>query len=362
LVRSEIGKINAHPFYELKNYVPFLQSELCLYDSLREAVPIIDAAICKLVRLVGWFEVECKNQTTQKQLNKFLAGVNVNGAQNGANAFVYSYFEQMLTYGTGLGEILLSGDNKEIAALYNAGLKNIKLKHGKNPTEIKIFKATADKDVEFKNQSLLLCTLLNPKPGTLKGTSVLKGLPFVSSILLMVLNSIGTNWERVGNVRFAVNYKPSADSLSGGLAQEQAQTIASEWGKAMKDTTQVRDFVSVGDVSVKVIGAENQMPDCDIPIHRLSEQIVSKLSIPPFLLGLSWSSTERMSSQQADILTSELEHYRQLLNPVIKKICDLWLRLHGGFEDYEIKWNHVNLQDEITLANARLVNAQAAII
>jgi hypothetical protein len=102
------------------------------------------------------------------------------------------------------------------------------------------------------------------------------------------------------------------------------------------------------------------MPDCDIPIHRLSEQIVSKLSIPPFLLGLSWSSTERMSSQQADILTSELEHYRQLLNPAIRKICDLWLRLHGGYEDYEIKWNHVNLQDEITLANARLVNAQAA--
>ena len=45
------------------------------------------------------------------------------------------------------------------------------------------------------------------------------------------------------------------------------------------------------------------------------------MGIPPFLLGLTWSSTERMSSQQADILTSELEAYRRLLNPVIEKIC-----------------------------------------
>lgn len=39
------------------------------------------------------------------------------------------------------------------------------------------------------------------------------------------------------------------------------------------------------------------------------------------MLSLSWSSTERMSSQQADVLTSELEAYRRLLTPVIEKFA-----------------------------------------
>lgn len=61
--------------------------------------------------------------------------------------------------------------------------------------------------------------------------------------------------------------------------------------------------------------------DSDIPVRQLLEQIVAKLGLPPFLLGLSWSSTERMSSQQADILTSELEAYRRLLNPMLEQFA-----------------------------------------
>lgn len=122
---------------------------------------------------------------------------------------------------------------------------------------------------------------------------------------------------------------------------------------------QVRDFVAVGDVDIKVIGAENQMPDIQIPVRQLLEQITAKLGIPPFLLGLNWSSTERMSQQQTDILTSELEYYRRLLTPMIKKICRSFLRVQGSNADAEIIWNSINLQDETELAEARLKNAQA---
>lgn len=87
---------------------------------------------------------------------------------------------------------------------------------------------------------------------------------------------------------------------------------------------------------------------------------MAKMGIPPFLLGLSWSSTERMSSQQADILTSELEAYRRLLNPVIEKICKLWMQLHGMEPRFTIEWDTITLQDAVDLANARLMNAQAA--
>ena len=89
------------------------------------------------------------------------------------------------------------------------------------------------------------------------------------------------------------------------------------------------------------------------------EQIVSKLSIPPFLLGLSWSTTETMSTQQAEILSSELEAYRRILNPIIKKICDMWLRINGFQTDYEISWSKIDLKDQLQSANSRFINAKA---
>jgi hypothetical protein len=90
------------------------------------------------------------------------------------------------------------------------------------------------------------------------------------------------------------------------------------------------------------------------------EQVVAKLGIPPFLLGLSWSSTERMSSQQADILTSEMEAYRRALNPVVEKICAMWLRLNGLPGPFSVDWDDITLQDTTELASARYQNAKAA--
>jgi hypothetical protein len=49
-----------------------------------------------------------------------------------------------------------------------------------------------------------------------------------------------------------------------------------------------------------------------------------------------------------------------LLNPVLTKICSLWLRLNGYDSRHCIEWNNITLQDEMDLADARLKNAQAA--
>ena len=66
-----------------------------------------------------------------------------------------------------------------------------------------------------------------------------------------------------------------------------------------------------------------------------------------------------MSAQQADILTSELEYYRRLLEPVISRIARTFLQLNGSFSDITILWDNINLQDEVELAQAKLYTAQA---
>ena len=148
------------------------------------------------------------------------------------------------------------------------------------------------------------------------------------------------------------------------FAKERAQQIAKEWSMGMQSTKagDIRDFVAVGDVQIKAIGADNQILDTEVPVRQILEQLISKLGIPPFLLGFNWSSTERMSSQQADILTSELEYYRRLITPAIEKICTSHLRLQGYAENVTVEWENINLQDETELSLARLRNAQARAI
>ena len=338
-VLQTASRENFHPFLDIGRYIPLMDGEYQLYSALREAVPIIDAALDKIVRLVGDFSIQCKNQRVSDELNYFLKNVRLGGGNYGIDSFFTVYLNQLLTYGTAVGEIVLSGNGKEIYSLVNAPLKNIDLTYDDNLIDVLVCTSGFDKDKKIlPYQNLLFVSTLNPEPGKLKGTSLLKGLPFVSGILLKIFNTIGVNWERVGNVRFAVTYKPSSDG-DRAMSRQRA--------------------VQIADVSVKVIGADNQILDSNVPVRQILEQIVAKLSIPPFLLGLSWSTTERMSSQQADILTSELEYYRRILNGVITKICDVWLQIHGVSQKYEIVWNNINLQDEVELAHARLYNSQA---
>ena len=349
-----------HPFHDIKNHANLSGTELRLYQTLREAVPIIDAALSKIIRLIGSFEVECIDNQVSYQLNRFLSDVKVNSCNYGAESFISSYLDQMLTFGTAVGEIIPSSNGKDIYALYNSSLNDIEFRTNGSPLNLEIYRREPDnKSVLIDFPDLILMSALNPKPGCVCGTSILQGLPFVSNILLSIYNSIGLNFDRVGNVRFAVTYKPSSDSTDKAYAKERAMQIATEWQRAMHDANGVSDFVCVGDVNIKVIGADNQVLDSQIPVRQMLEQIVSKLSIPPFLLGLSWSTTERMSTQQADILTSELEFYRRMLNPIISKICSVWMRLNGCYSDFRIIWNSINLQDEVQLANARLLSARA---
>ena len=359
IIQSAPVRGKEHPFSLISSYQPLGNVELELYSSLREAVPIIDAAIGKLNRLMGTFTVVCENKSTQKQVEEFFREVNVCQGNRGISTFISTYFDQLLTYGEAVGEIVLDRGKKEISALYNTNLKDVTLYPDESTMELVAYRNDNGVENKLPYQSLILTSLLNPEPGRAKGTSILKGLPFVSGILLKIFNSVGQNWDRVGNIRFAVTYKPDSNSGTSAYTKENAQQIADEWSRVMGDKNNTCDFVSVGDVSIKTIGADNQILDCDVPIRRITEQIVAKLSVPPFLLGLSWSTTERMSSQQADILTSELEYYRETLNPVILKIARMFLNLKGIDEKLTVSWNHINLQDELELSEARLNNANA---
>ncbi|MBQ7118065.1 MAG: serine/threonine protein phosphatase [Clostridia bacterium] len=347
----------SHPFSSLSSYMPQSPVDTRLYAGLREAVPVIDAAISKLVRLLGEFRVVCDDTQAERELSRFLDTVNVGGTRQGIFAFVGTFFEQLLTMGTAVGEMII--DSSTVTHLFNSSLDSVYLSEGKSPLDIVISaEGPTGKILPVKYPELILLSVHNPEPGKIYGTSALKGLPFVSDVLLKIFNTIGLNWERVGNVRFSVTYKPQSDSVDRAYAQERALQVAKEWSNTMKSGGPVKDFVAVGDVSIRAIGADNQILDSEIPVRQLLEQIVAKLGIPPFLLGLNWSTSERMSYQQADILTSEIDAYRREITPVINRICRTFLNLHGYDCDFTVEWDNLTLQDITLMAQSELYRAQ----
>ncbi len=90
---------SASPFPALDSYVPLQTGENRLYAALREAVPIIDAGIDKIIRLIGSFTVRCGGGNAETRLNSFLQNVKVNSMEAGVQSFLNDYLSQLLTYG-----------------------------------------------------------------------------------------------------------------------------------------------------------------------------------------------------------------------------------------------------------------------
>ncbi len=357
---AQLRDAGRHPFVQLDGYVPLGGGETALYRAVREAVPVVDAAVAKLVRLCGGVRVSCRDERAQQGLERFLRTVSVGRGQRGIQAFLDQYLDSMFVCGRAVGEIVPAADGRDIAAVLCGDVDRVEIKEGDSPLDFALCLRDGGTVRALPRQELLLFTPYQPETGAPYGVSMLRSMPFLAEILVKIFQAVGKNWERTGNVRFAVVCRGE----DGTAAQERCAQVAREWSAAMqagRDGT-VRDFVCAGDVDIRAIGADNQVLDSEVPVRQILEQLVARTGIPPFLLGLSWSSTERMSSQQADILTSEISAIRRSLEPVVERICELWLRLKGYDDWVSVDWLDVNLQDEESEARAALYRAQARAI
>ena len=345
-----------HPFGMLGEYVPLRNGEVRLYKAVREAVPVVDAAIYKLIRMAGGVTVTCGDKRAETALKEFLRTVPVGRGQFGINSFLDCYLDSLLTCGRAVGEIVPAVGNRDIAALVCGRVEDIEIKEGQHPLAFSIWGPDeTGKMAELPYQELLLFTPLNPETDNPYGVSLLRSMPFLADILMKIYHTIGVNWERCGNVRFAVTCRGG----DGTGAAERGRILAEEWSRAMRDGDTVRDFVAVGDVDIRVIGGDAPILDSQVPVRQVMEQIVAKTGIPPFMLGLSWNSTERMSAQQADMLTTEITAIRRTLTPTVERVCRLWLRMHGFTCGFEVIWDDINLQDQVEEAKAALYREQA---
>ena len=357
--RCQIRSGNVHPFTHLRGYVPLGGGEERIYQQIREAIPVLDAAVGKLIRLSAGFDVRCPSVQNTAQLQQFLKTVNCGRGQRGIDSFLSAYLDSLLVYGRAVGEMVVAGGHMRGVCWGDVTQLQVREK----PDSLDVELCAEDESGQVRPlpyQDLLLFTTMKPEPEHPYGVSLFRGMPFLAEILLKIYQTIGVNWERAGNVRYSVVCKNDGE-LDPEAAQERGDQIAREWARAIEDGKNgtVRDFVAVGDVEIRVIGSENPILDSQIPVRQIMEQLIAKTGLPPFLLGMSWSTTERMCAQQADLLTSELWALRRMVEPALEQICRTYLALEGRDPQVEILWDDISLQDITEEAKADLYTAQA---
>ena len=355
----QLRSANAHPFGALRSFQPLGAGEERIYRQLREAIPVLDAAVGKLVRLSGGFTVKCRSEKSQQALEHFLRYVPAGYGQVGIDSFLSCYVDSLLTYGRAVGEMVVSGGR--IKGLCWGDVTALQACQGDDPLEVSLW-GPDEKGImgPLPYPHLLVFTAMNPEPAHPYGVSMFRGMPFLADILMKIYTTVGVNWERAGNVRYSVVCKAD-ENMDPAAARDRGEQVAREWARAMEDSKNgtVRDFVAVGDVQIKVIGGDSHILDSQVPVRQILEQLVAKTGLPPFLLGLNWSTTERMSTQQADILTSEIWALRRTVEPALRKICRTFLAYEGLDDKVEIQWSDISLQDITQEAQAELYKAQA---
>lgn len=311
-----------------------------IYRALREGVPVIDAAIRELKRLVGTFEVVADDQvygkqgrTTKAEIESFLANIPIIGTrQTGFQNFLSLHLDSLLLFGKAAAEIVLTNSRDGVYGLKPIPVETLRLVAGEEG-QLRIAQQQPQGLVVLPDD-LVFYNVLSPQDNRPHGTSLLASLAFVADIWLKMAWSLGKTWERFGTPTFHVNWLPDENfrDPSGQQTQRILDQIESQFIDAMesrRDLSSTKDFFSAGKIAVQVIGAQGEALNFEVPHRAIMEQIVSVTGLPPWWLGFSWSTTERLSQQQADKIVGNIKSWREELTPDITHLIDLHLLLSG---------------------------------
>lgn len=352
----------AHPFTAFDQYVPN-QVNVALYKQMREAIPILDVGIQNLRRLIGVPEIRvgASNSRRQKEWETWQRSVKVGKTGRGFATFVSTFNDALIQNGYSAAEILPVRGKTDIYALIPIDGEVVVIKDTQDPTELVLAerRPMEPEPVPYPIPEWILYAAYEATPKNPYGRGLLTGLPFLVDILAKIFYATGRNWERFGDLKYSLDIQ-IPESITGDQAEKFIQMTEESWKKTMAKTRagQVQDFIGTN-VKVSVIGADAKQLEMEVPVRTILEQIVAKTGLPPFVFGFSWSARESMTKTQADILTSLIDDWREMIEPVIAQVVEWWCRFRGYPVDYEIEWPEASLQDIEGVANAELASARA---
>ena len=96
-----------------------------LYEALREAVPVLDGGIARMVTMDGIVDVEGQNQKLVDEIREWMRTVPVNDVESGYQAFYASMGDEHYEQGIGVGEFVYDAKGRDVVGLRVADSKGI---------------------------------------------------------------------------------------------------------------------------------------------------------------------------------------------------------------------------------------------
>ncbi len=346
-------------------------------EILREAIPIVDAAINRLVSLDGHISVKGDNDKLVDEVKDWFYNIPVNDIQKGVQAFHQNHTSEAFEQGFALGEFVTNKRRNDIVGLRVGDSKYIKFKRSDSGLDI-LQKDGAlgitpsdnrDKehpDYRLLNQNNLMYFSIHNENQNPYGTPLMRSCEFVSQILVTIQNATKNVWERFGDPSFSIVYKTSKRDGNDHAARTKQITQEFDTAIRAKKQGQSADFIRAIDanseIEIQVIGHDGQVLEMEVPARHVLEQIVAKTGLPPWMLGLHWSTTERLSNAESEMILSDVATRQSAKMPLFYNLTRTMLRLRGRTwkpGDWWLEWAGVNLHDIVSQAQARFLNAQA---
>jgi len=347
-------------------YAPTKQI-LALYDIIREAIPLADVAIRTRARMLSGIRLDgLGNSRVQAALDQ-IASVRVGWFQRGLNTLIEQAGDAALHKGFDVFELVPEVDNKSINRTVIGVPDRFRINADKPGVPVIEQEVTPGSYLPMPRQDLLFLQIFGTSTGGHYGRPIFASCPFIAKIIVRILTAVdAVVW------RFA---DPTIVSvLRGGTASDldDVAAAATGFGTELSKAMATRKSGGVYDVQVGVpgdgefkiilLGADAKPIDINIDYKLALEQLISASEVPPWKFGLSWSTTERLSTNQNEAAVSVIEGNRKAMEPNIERFVDTSLMLFGlTGAKWRMEWDPINLTDEAGKADARLKNAQAQV-
>ena len=337
---------------------------LSILEQLVKTVPVINAALERIVQLVGCPILESEDTAALKEFNTWRENLRVNRTQTGFDPAFATFLIDHLTYGRAHCEIRLNASLTDVYALQELHPRTIELRPKERGYGVDYIQnlGVFGSEILLKPE-LMLTAVHDLRTDNPQGNSLLMGLEFMGEIWGKLMITTRNVWERFGEPIVQVGYEPdenfSDPTGTKGLAI--AQGAAGVYDSIMKSRSEgkIRSLATSGMVKFSIIGAEGEILALEIPERRIMEQIVAKTGLPPFLLGLQWATTERMSQVQAQLLSRLVGAIRGHVAAEVGYLFRLRQALVGRPFDWSLTWDAPSLVDDMQQAEADKTSAEA---
>ncbi len=349
------------PYYRIP-----LRSDFEVLLKIRESIPLIDAAMKRLLELIDHPEIDASPRVKQ-DIDRWLQQLPVNRTQYGLPCWMWTHGGNMHQYGFAHTEILLTNDRRDVAALVPVHPATTAFRPQLDGYALDVVQYQHGGGTPRTLAPELLLTSVNDIRGDdPNGTSLLWSLPFVSEIMQKILRAQADVWDRFGSPSMHANWNPpptwndpnseQAQVIRAGVQQELYQAHLD------RKNGKIRDLVTSGDWTMTIMGGEGEALNFSEPCQRIEDEIMTTFGIPPFMLGLNRASTERMSTAQSKVLTEIIDSAREVIGSEIVRVVTLRQRLRGSTEKFEIAWPEVSLQDLVDTTRADWMEQQGLAI